>query len=180
MAIVTVAQVRKLVSEEKVKSGTQVSVGKVGLGLAASKGAAHADISSMEGFKRTLLSAKSIGHTDPAGGASSAIYAAKLLAEIDIAPEISSKIRVFPSNGKLFEALSTNNVELGFGQMTEIAAASGVVALGPLPGSVQRYSAFEAGVVANSKELAASTAFVRFLASPSAVAAMKEKGVETP
>jgi len=180
VAIVTAAQVHKLVSEEKAKSGTQVNVGKVGIGLAASKGAAHADISSMDGFKRALLSAKSIGHTDPASGASSAIYAAKLLAEIDIAPEIRSKIRVFASNGKLFEALSTNDVELGFGQITEIAAVSGVIAVGPLPGSVQKYSVFEAVVVANSKELVASTAFVQFLASPSAVAAMKEKGVEIP
>jgi molybdate transport system substrate-binding protein len=180
VAIVTAVQVHTLVSQGKIQSGTQVSIGRVGIGLAASKGAAHPDITSMDGFKRTLLSAKSIGHTDPVGGASSAIYAAKLLAEIDIAPEIRSKIRVFASNGKLFEALSNNDVELGFGQMTEIAAAPGVTALGPLPGSVQKYSVFEAGVVASSKELVASTAFVQFLASPSAAAAMKEKGVEIP
>jgi molybdate transport system substrate-binding protein len=180
VAIVTEAQINKLESEGKVRSGSAASVGKVGIGLAASKSAAHADISSLDGFKRALLSARTIGHTDPAGGASSAIYASKLLADIDIAPEIRSKVRVFASNVKLFEALSNNTIDIGFGQMTEISAASGVVTVGPLPSSFQKYSAFEAGVVVNSKELVASTAFVQFLISPSAVAAMREKGVEIP
>ena len=180
VAVVTAAQLEKLVSQGKVVPGTQVKVGKIGMGLAASKSVAKADISSMDAFKHTLVAAKSIGHTDPAGGASSAIYAAKMLGGLDIAEEIKPKIKIFASNAKLFEALSKGDVELGFGQMTEILAASQVTFVGPLPAPIQNYSLFAAGVVVTAKEPDAGKAFVQFLTSPSALAVMKAKGVESP
>lgn len=180
VAIVTAAQMEKLVSQDKVVAGTHAKIAKIGMGLAASKGVAKADISSIDAFKRTLLAARSIGHTDPAGGASSAIYAAKLLAGLDIAAELKPKIRLFASNVKLFEALANGDVDLGFGQMTEIVAASQVTFVGPLPALVQNYSVFAAGVLAKTKEPNAAKAFVQFLTSPSAVSVMKAKGVEIP
>jgi molybdate transport system substrate-binding protein len=179
VAIVTPPQIETLVAERKITSGTQVNIGKVGMALAASKSAGKPDISSIDAFKRTLLAAKSIGHTDPSGGASSAIYAAKLLASMDIAAELKPKIKVFPNNDKLFEAIGKGDVELGFGQATEIAATPQVTFVGPFPAPVQNYSVYAAGVVANAKEPEAAKAFVRFLASPSTAAAMKVMGVES-
>jgi molybdate transport system substrate-binding protein len=133
VAIVTAAQIDKLVSENKVIPGTRVKIAKIGMGLAAPKNAPKADIGSVDALKRTLLAAKSIGHTDPAGGASSAIYAAKLLASVDIATELRPKIKVFPTNGSLFEALSRGNIDFAFGQLTEILATSQVSFVGSLP-----------------------------------------------
>lgn len=180
VVIVTPPQIDSLMAENKVVPGTKVTIAKVGMGLAASKNAANADISSIETFKLTLLNAKTIGHTDPAGGASSAIYAAKLLAGLDIAAELKSKTKTFPRNDDLFGALANGDVEIGFGQMTEIAANPQVRSVGPLPAPVQNYSVFAAGVVANSKQPEAGRAFIAFLTSPLAVAAIKAKGVEIP
>jgi len=180
VAIVTPQQIEALVADHKIVPGTQVKIAKVGMGVAASKSAANPDVSSMDAFKRTLLAAKSIGHTDPSGGASSAIYAAKLLASLDIAAELKPKIKVYANNDKLFEALGKGEVELGFGQMTEIAATPQVRFVGPLPAPVQNYSVFAAGVVASAKEPEAAKAFVSFLTSPAIKAAMKAKGVESP
>jgi molybdate transport system substrate-binding protein len=180
VAIVTPAQIEKLVSQTKVVSGSQVNVAKVGMGLAASKTAATPDIHSLEGFKQALIAAKSIGHTDPAGGASSAIYAAKLLASLDIAPELKSKIRVYTSNEKLFEAVGKGDIELGFGQLTEIVATPQVVLVGPLPRPIQNYSIFAAGVAATAKDPDLAQAFVSFLSTPAAIALMKAKGIESP
>jgi len=180
VAIVTPQQIEALVADHKIVPGTQVKIAKVGMGVAASKSAANPDVSSMDAFKRTLLAAKSIGHTDPSGGASSAIYAAKLLASLDIAAELKPKIKVYANNDKLFEALGKGEVELGFGQTTEIAATPQVRFVGPLPAPVQNYSVFAAGVVASAKEPEAAKAFVSFLTSPAIKAAMKAKGVESP
>jgi molybdate transport system substrate-binding protein len=180
VAIATPPQIESLVTENKIVAGTQVNIAKVGIGIAAFKGAAKADISSMDAFKRTLLAAKSIGHTDPKSGASSAIYAAQLLAKLDISSELRAKIHIFESNAKLFEALSKGDVELGFGQMTEIAAEPNVVFVGMLPTPIQNYSVFAAGVVASAKAPDAAKDFVHYLTSSNAMTSMKAKGVESP
>jgi molybdate transport system substrate-binding protein len=133
-----------------------------------------------EAFKRALSAATSIGHTDPAGGASSAIYAAQLLARLDNSAELKPKIKTFASNALLFEAVAKGEVELGFGQVSEIVAASGVDLVGPLPASVQDYSRYSAAVPASAKEPDAGKAFISFLVSPAAVTVMKAKGIDAP
>lgn len=178
VAIVTTAQIEALVTQGKIVSGTQVSIARVGMGIGAHKGAAKADIGSVDAFNRTLLAAKSIGHTDPASGASSAIYAAQLLARLDIAAELKPKIKIFASNALLFEAVAKGDVELAFGQLTEIYAAPGVDLVGPLPAPVQNFSHFSAGVAASAKEPDAAKALIIFLTSPAAAAVMKAKGFE--
>jgi molybdate transport system substrate-binding protein len=180
VVIVTTAQIERLVTQGKIAPGTQVNVAKSGMGLAARKGAAAADIGSLETFKRTLSNAKSIGHTDPVSGASSAIYATQLLARLDIAADLKSKIKLFASNALLFKAVSKGDVELGFGQMSEIVATQGVDLVGPLPAPVQNYSRYSAAVPASAKEPDAGKAFISFLTSPPALAVMKAKGIDPP
>ena len=178
VGIVTTALIEGLVSQGKIVAGTQVTVARAGMGISARKGAGKLDIGSMDAFKRTLLAAKSLGHTDPASGASSAIYAAKLLAGLDIAAELKPKIKTFASNALLHEAIAKGDVELGFGQKTEILAEPRLEFIGPLPASVQNISQFSAGVVSSTKEPDAAKAFINFLTSPAAAAVKKAKGFE--
>jgi molybdate transport system substrate-binding protein len=178
VGIVTTVLIERLVTQGKVMAGTQVIVAKAGMGISARKGISKLDIGSIDAFKRTLIAAKSIGHTDPASGASSAIYAAKLLAGLDIAAELKPKIKTFASNALLHEAIAKGDVELGFGQKTEILADAHLEFIGPLPAPVQNISQFSAGVVASTKEPDAAKAFINFLTSPVAAAVMKEKGFE--
>jgi len=178
VGIVTTALIEGLVTQGKVMAGTQVIVARVGMGIGARRGAGKLDIGSMDAFKRTLLAAKSIGHTDPASGAPSGIYAAKLLAALDIAAELKPKIKIFASTALQYEAIANGDVELGFGQKTEILAEARVEFVGPLPTPVQNISQFSAGVVTSAKEPDAAKAFINFLTSPAAAAVMKAKGFE--
>jgi molybdate transport system substrate-binding protein len=178
LGIVTTALIEGLVNQGKVVAGTQAIVASVGMGISARKGAAKVDIGSMDTFKRTLLAAKSIGHTDPASGASSAIYAAKLLAGLDIAAELRPKTKVFASNALLHEAVAKGDVELGFGQKTEILADASIEFVGPLPAPVQNISQFSAGVLTSAKEPDAAKTFINFLTSSAAAAVMRARGFE--
>ena len=45
-----------------------IDVARTCIGIAVRKGAPRPDVSTPEALKRALLAAKSIGHTDPAGG----------------------------------------------------------------------------------------------------------------
>lgn len=178
VVIVTNAQIEKLVAQGKIASGTQMAIATSGMGLGARKGAVKADIGSPESFRRALGAAKSIGHTDPTSGASSAIYAAQLLGRLDNAAELKPKIKLFASNALLFEAVAKGDVDLAFGQMSEIVAAPGVELVGPLPAPVQNNSRYSAGIPVSAKEPEAGKAFISFLISPAAVAVMKAKGID--
>jgi molybdate transport system substrate-binding protein len=180
VGIVTTAQIEKLVTQGKIAPGSEAGIAKSGMGVGAPRGAAKTDIRSLEAFKQALRKAKSIGHTDPASGASSAIYAAHLLASLDNPAELKPKIITFASNALLFEALAKGDVELGFGQMSEIVAAPGVDLVGPLPTPVQSYSQYSAAIPVSAKEPDAGRAFISFLTSPAAVAVMKAKGIDSP
>src|SRR5262249_56135699 len=57
----------ELIKQGKVTPG-RTDVARTGIGIAVRKGAPKPDVSSAEALKRTLLTAKSIGHTAPAGG----------------------------------------------------------------------------------------------------------------
>jgi molybdate transport system substrate-binding protein len=178
VVIVTTKLIDGLAAQAKVVAGTQAIVARAGMGISARKGAGTYDIGSMDAFKRTLIGAKSIGHTDAASGASSAIYAAKLLGDLDIAAQLKPKTKLFASNDLLHEAITKGEVELGFGQKTEIASDPRLQLVGPLPAPVQNISQFSAGVVATTRQPDAAKAFISFLASPAAQNFMKAKGFE--
>jgi molybdate transport system substrate-binding protein len=57
----------QLQSQGKVAAGSRVNIAKVGVGVFVRKGSAKPDLASVDGFKRSLLSAKSIAYVDPVG-----------------------------------------------------------------------------------------------------------------
>ena len=69
----------------KVLPGERIIIAKVGVAAFVRKGAAKPDLSSVDAFKRSMLSAKSIIYPDPAGGGASGIYMAGLLERLGIA-----------------------------------------------------------------------------------------------
>lgn len=180
VGIVTSAQIETLMKQGKIATNTRVDVAKVAVGIATRKGAVKPDITTVEALKRALVAAKSIGHFDPAIGSASGAYAARWLAGLDIAAELKPKVRLFNSPATYFDAISTGEAELGFGQMTEIMAvlSKNIDLVGPLPVEVQNYTRFSAAILANSKEPDAGSALIRYLSAPASAAVMKEKGLD--
>jgi molybdate transport system substrate-binding protein len=173
-------QIAALEKGAKVVAGSRTDLGKTGVGVFVRKGAARPDIGSVEAFKRTLLGAKSIGWNDPAAGAPVSIYMLGLLDRLGIGAEMKPKTVAFKQRSERFEAVARGDVEIGFNQVSEILAAPGVDLVGPLPESIQNYTLFSAGIVANSRQQDAGRALIRFISSPDAKAAMKAKGFEAP
>src|SRR5438477_7809959 len=66
----------QLQAQGKVVADSRVTIAKVGVGVFVRKGAAKPDISSADEFKRSMLAARSIAYTDPAGGGARGIYVA--------------------------------------------------------------------------------------------------------
>src|ERR1700704_3376156 len=74
VAIITPAVVDDLASKGKIVAGSRTDLAKVGMGVAVKEGAVVPDIGTVDAFKRTLLSAKSVAYIDPKAGGSSGIY----------------------------------------------------------------------------------------------------------
>jgi molybdate transport system substrate-binding protein len=173
-------QIAELEKRSKVVTGSRTDLAKTGIGIFVRKGTPKPDISSVDSFKRTMLASKSIGWNDPAAGAPVSIYMLGVFERLGISQEMKSKTVAFKQRSERFEAVARGDVEIGFNQLSEIMAATGVDLVGPLPTAIQHYTLFSAGIVANSANKDAAQALLRFISAPDAKAAMKAKGFEEP
>jgi molybdate transport system substrate-binding protein len=162
-----------------IAAGSDTSVGKVGVGVMVKAGAPRPDVSSVEAFTEALLRAMTVGYIDPASGGSSGIYVHGLLKRLGIAERIAPKARL-KRGGHVSELVVSGEAEIGIHQISAIVSDPGVTMVGPLPDAIQNYTAYAAGVAAESRNAVTATSFVRMLSGPSALAVLKSKGMEGP
>jgi molybdate transport system substrate-binding protein len=182
VVIVSRSQLQKLASNGKVVQGSLVDIAGISLGVAVRMGAPKPDISTVEAFKQTLLSARSIGYRDPITGSTSGIYTAGLLERLGIAQELKPKLRLDRSEGdvpeNVFLGVAKGDVEMQIGQITEIIISPGVDLAGPLPAEIQNTTLMAAGIIATSKAPDAAKALIGFISSQSAAAVLKASGFQ--
>jgi molybdate transport system substrate-binding protein len=182
VVIVSRSQLQKLASNGKVVEGNLVDIAGISLGVAVRKGAPKPDISNVEAFKQTLLSARSIGYRDPITGSTSGIYTAGLLERLGIAQDLKPKLRLDRSEGdvpeNVFLGVAKGEVEMQIGQITEIVISPGVDLAGPLPAEIQNTTLMAAGIITTSKAPDAAKALIDFISSQSAAAVLKASGFQ--
>jgi molybdate transport system substrate-binding protein len=181
VAIVSRSQLEMLESKGKVAQGSRVNIAGVGVGVAIRKGAPKPDISSVEAFKRAVISARSVGYVNPALGSSSGIYVAGMLERLGIAQDLKSKIKLVTVGediDSVFQGVANGEIEMQIGQISEIMISPGVDLAGPLPNEIQNLTLLAAGVVAASKAPGPANAFIKFIDSPTAAAVLKAKGFQ--
>lgn len=181
VVMVSDSQFSDLQREGKVVPGSGVDVAKLGIGAFVHKGALKPEIDSVDSFTHALLSAKSIAYVDPAAGAPSGIYMARLMERLGIADKMTPKTKLTVGGGtSLFDAVAKGDAEIGFIQMTELLAEPRVELVGPLPSDLQDYTKYVIGLVAKGKQQQAGKTLIKLITSPSALATMKYRGLEPP
>jgi molybdate transport system substrate-binding protein len=180
VAIVTKPQLERLEDEGKIVKGSRVGIAGISIGVAVRKGSPKPDISTVDAFKRALLSARAIGYRDPATGSTSGTYTARLLERLGIAAAVKPKTRLDRSNGEhpeqVFEPLANGEIDLQIGQITEIVIAPGVDLAGPLPPEIQDTTVLAAGILVTSKAPDDARAFIRYLTSPPVAKVLSANG----
>ena len=163
-----------LIKQGKVRAGSRVDLVQSLMGMAVKAGAAKPDISSVDALKRTLLAAKSIAYSDSASG----VYlSTELFPKLGIADQIRGKSKKIEAD-PVGEAVARGEIEIGFQQISELRPVKGIDIVGPLPPGAQKVTIFAAGIPATSKHPAEAKAFIQWLASPAAYAAIKESGLD--
>ena len=179
VAVITPGVLNDLASKKKVAADSRANVARVGVGVVVKEGAPSPDISSVDAFKRALLTAKSVAYIDPASGGSSGIYLAGLFDKLGIAAEIKPKAKL-KKGGYVAELIANGEAELGLHQISEILPVKGVKLVGPLPAEIQNYTTYAVAVGADAKQPDAARALIKLLTGPAAESVLKARGMERP
>lgn len=163
-----------LIKRGKIAADTRASFARAGLGVGVRQGAPKPDISSVDGFKRTLLNVTSVAYT--AEGAAG-MHFISVLDRLSIAGDMKPKLKALPA-GEGVGALARGEVQLIVTTVPVIVGSSGIELAGAFPPELQTHLRFIAGVGTGAREAAAAKALIKFLTSPEAAPVLKAKGME--
>ena len=164
-----------LIKQGKIAGDTRMDIVRVGIGVAVREGAPKPDISSVDAFKSTLLSAKSLTYA-PEGATGSICQGARSPWDHRAGKgQDQAKCPRARSAGRRCGRSRTRNRSYPF-----ILSAKGVQLVGPLPAELQNWFVNTAGVSATAKQPDAAKALIKHLTTPEAAAVIKAKGMEPP
>ena len=180
VAIVTRPGAEDLIAHGKLAAGSLVDVARSLIGVCVAKGAARPDLSSIEGFKAAMLSAKSIALSKPVDGGASGAHMAKVFDQLGIAAAIQAKAKYGAGGapGLAALAVSRGEAQIGIQQMAELLAVPDIDVVGPLPAALQAVTQFTAAVPSGARHGEAARALIDFLGAPAAKGVIKAKGLE--
>jgi len=126
-------------------------------------------------MKRTLLKAKSITY---ARDGAARVLIERIFDRLGITNEIKPKIMLQTIPGRPQTAVADGQAELVLTLVSEILPVKGIELVGPVPKELQSYVSFRGGIIANTKNVEASRAVVKFFTSSKATPAYKARGLE--
>jgi molybdate transport system substrate-binding protein len=168
--------------EARVKDGTfradaWAKLGTVRVAMIVREGTAKPDISSLEAFKKTVLDAKSVVHSNPAATPSGG-HLAKVWEQLGIAEAMKPKLKFSNALDGGVAALAKGEAEIGLYPLSEVISEKGVTVVGLIPQAVQLNTVYGAAVLSANPSPEPAVAFVKFLAAPSNAEHWKEAGFE--
>ena len=166
--VVADASIDALEKAGKIVAASHAKVVRGGIGVAVKEGAKFPDVSTPDALKATLIAAKSIAYTDPATPNGSGEKTKQILEGIGVWDVVLAKGKKM-SLGAGKEAVAKGEEDIGLFNASE-SEAPGCVLAGIMPASIQRYTNYDAGVMAGGANAAAAEAFVKYLTGKAAAA----------
>jgi molybdate transport system substrate-binding protein len=173
LAVVPADVFKNADAKAHVANGPTIDIARVGYGVAVRTGAPKPDISTPDALKKTLLGASSIAFV-PASAAGS--YVTKVFERLGIGEEMKVKTKAQAGPPQIAPAVARGEAELGV-FLTNVLIAPGVELVGPFPSELQQELVFTAAVAADSKEADAAKAFIDYLRTSAAIAAIMAAGM---
>jgi molybdate transport system substrate-binding protein len=178
LIVVTAAGMDALEKENLIVPGTRVVLARGLIAVGVRAGAASPDLSSLEGFKKAILAARSVSFVDPKAGGTSGTYMAGLFQRMGIGDEVQKKT-VFRNQGsEVADAVSKGEAEIGITFVSELLPNKGVKVAGPLPNAIQNPTDYVAAIPVGAANPGAARTFLQELRSPAGQRAVKEAGLE--
>lgn len=179
VVILTATLIDELAAAGHVVAGTRTDLGKVGTGVAMRAGAPLPDVSNPEALRAHLLAAAKIACPDPAVATAGKVVM-RMAELLGISDEIKGKMQFFPNGYAAMKwlAASSNGLDTGITQVTEILPNPGVKLAGQLPDTLQMKAVYSAGLGARAGNAAVAKAFMARLVAPAARPVLTACGYE--
>lgn len=163
-----------LIRNGKVTAESRTDLAWSPIAMAVRAGAPQPDISTVEAFKRALVDAKSIAHSDSASG----VYlSTELFGRLGVHDQIKGKLYKSPGE-PVGRVVARGQAEIGFQPVSELRPHPGIDIVGPIPAELQVVNVFAAGIAVGAREPEAGKALIAFLVSPAAKPVIIESGME--
>jgi molybdate transport system substrate-binding protein len=164
----------ELAKAGKVDAATLTPAFNSRIGLAVRAGATKPDIGTDDALKKTLLAAKSIGHSI---GPSGEHFSKVIVARLGIADQVKSKITVVRGM-PVAAAVAKGDVEIGIHQIAELMQVGGIDIVGELPADLNRTIVYATALTTMAKQPDAARDLVKYLTLPSSVPVIKKNGMD--
>jgi molybdate transport system substrate-binding protein len=167
-----------LIQSGKIDPGSQLTVCRTGIGVVIPSGTPTPEIRSVEEFKRAVPAARVVVYADPVRGGAAGVHIGSVFKKLRIADQLKSQMTLAAGGDVTEVTLAQGAGALGPTQISEIVGKPGAEFVGPLPQEIQNETVFVAGTPTGVTPAPAVTAFLAFLKSPAAVAAIQAKGMQ--
>ena len=179
IVILPLARLDELSAQGKVIDDSMTPFGKVGVGVAVALSAPQPNIGSTEGLRRTLIDARTVAYLDPATGATSGIYIARLFQQLGIASQMQAK-SVLVRDGLAAQRVARGQAEIALQQASELRLVPTVKFAGLLPEAVQNWTVYTGALSPAARTRDAALALMSALSDPGLEPMLKRRGLETP
>jgi molybdate transport system substrate-binding protein len=177
MVLMPVPAIEARVKEGLFRAEGWARLGTVSVGMVVREGAPKPDISTLDAFKQTMLSAKSVVHSNPAATPSGG-HLAKVWEQLGVAEQMKAKLKFSNALDGGVAAIARGEAEIGLYPLSEVIAEKGVTIVGLIPQAVQINTVYGGAVLTANVTPEPATAFIKFLADPSNAKHWKDAGFE--
>src|SRR5436305_3180567 len=177
MVLMPVPAIDARVKDGILRGNARAALGTVRIALIVREGATAPDIATLDSFKKTILAAKSVVHSDPAATPSGA-HLGKVWEQVGIADAMKPKLTFRNALDGGAESVRSGAAQIGLYPMSEVIHEKDIKVVGLIPPEVQLNTVYGAAVHAANPAPEPAMAFVRFLADPSNARHWKDGGFE--
>ena len=164
----------RLLERALINQGSRVDLARSVIGVAVKAGTPRPDISTVDAFRRVLLSPASIAYSASVSGD---YLTNEVFQRLGVADQLVPKSRRIVGE-RVGAVVARGEAEIGFQQVSELLPISGLDYIGPLPTELQKVTVFAAGVAATSTAPERAMEFVACLASRESAATVGASGLE--
>ncbi|HEY6259910.1 MAG TPA: substrate-binding domain-containing protein, partial [Xanthobacteraceae bacterium] len=175
--VLSIAAMDELDKAGSLVAGSRAELGRAVAGVAVRSSAPLPDISTPDGFKKTLLAARTVAYTNPAAGGTAGIYMTGLLDKLGITEEIKKKAVLQASGSAVADAVANGAAEVGISFTSELLPNKAVKVAGPIPQSIGLVVTYVAGVATGSQQSEAARALITYMTRPASHDHFKEAGL---
>ena len=173
VVVLSDAALSQLRAARKLAAVEPVPLGSVKVALAVPANAPAPALGSADELRDALLAAPSIAYADPARGATAGTHLARVVDALGLRDALQPRLTVLPFGVEVIAAVAQGRFALGVSQSSEIVQHPGVKLAGALPPPYAQATGYSAAATADN---AAARAFLDFLRTPAARAALRESG----